>query len=364
MYFGEIFRSFRDYFPNMFVCVDISRRYENPYGLDLKAILRKCLLPMARRTAAGASYPSGIAIPSAAFLWHLWRLKPDAIIVIEFTPVAILGAIAAKVFGRAKLVLLVESDPASRGGSTNPLVLAVKRWAVRRADVIQTNNDAGANYLTGLLRAPPGKVRIAPYLTSRPPGPSLPPERSEAGQPVRMLFANSLNERKGLRHVLIALSLLPARIRAGVILTVVGDGPDREALQRQAGELGLSDIVNFVGARPYREIGQFFAEADVLVAPSVADYRSLASFEGLNYGLALLVSDKDGAACETVMAGQTGFVFSPEDHNRIAELIELFAVDRKLLETCRKNALALGISRYSVDSAAHNIAVSLEQALA
>lgn len=363
MYFGEIFRSFRRHFPNMFVCVDRRFAYQNPYELDLKVVLRQWAVPLARRTKDGVSYPSAVAIPSLAALWHLWRLRPAAIIVIEFTPAAILGTIAAKVIGRAKLVLLVESDPVTRGGSTNPLVLAVKRWITRCADIVQTNNDAGARYLTGLLRAPPGKIRVAPYLTSRPPGPAVSIDRRD-GRPLRMLFANTLNERKGLRHVLIALSLLSDPIRRQVDLTVVGDGPDREALERLAGDLGLADVVRFAGARPYRELGQFYSDAEVLVAPSLADYRSLSSFEGLNYGLALLVSEEDGAACETVIAGETGFVFSPADHARIAGLIGLLAVDRKLLETCRKNALALGISRYSVDSAAHNVAVSVSRALA
>lgn len=347
----------------MFVCVDGSRRFENPYGLDLKGILRKWSIPLVRRMKDGSLYPSQVAIPSPSFLVRLLRLKPDAIIVIEFTPIAILGTIAAKVIGRAKLVLLVESDPASRGGSRNPLVLAIKRWVARRADVIQTNNEAGARYLTGTLRACPEKVHVAPYLTSRPPGPQ-PPVDPVADRRIRLLFANSLTERKGLRHVFIALSQLPGEILQRVELTVVGDGPERQSLEQLARKLGIGGAVWFAGARRYCELGPFYANADVLVAPSLADYRSLASFEGLNYGLALLVSERDGAARETVISGETGFTFTPEDHAQIIGLITRLVTDRALLAKCRKGSLFLGKTRYCVNTAAHNIADSLARVLA
>ena len=359
MYYGEIFRALRERLPGIFVCVDRRTAYGNPYRLPLAPILSQALLRRVRHLPNGAAYDASISVVSPLFALRLLRRKPDVVVVLEFGMAALWGALVARLRKGARLVLLVEGDPAERGARGNPIVTAIKRSVARHADAIQTNAEAGRYYLTAELGVSDDKITVAPYLTSEPPRP-LQTEPSKAGESdshrLRLLFLNSLTERKGLDRLLRALALLEPGELERVRLEIVGNGPLGEAMQGLAQELGIAENVRFLGHFGYSELGRYLANADVLVVPSLADYRSLSSFEGLNYGLALLVSIHDGASRETVHEGETGFTFDPSDPAELAAGIRGFIADPALLERCKQGSRALGSSSYSAAAVADNLA--------
>jgi glycosyltransferase involved in cell wall biosynthesis len=357
MYFGEIFKYFRKLVPDMGVVVEAGAHYQNQYGIRLLPLMHMLRKKLRRTAPDGQTYDTEVKLPSPTMLRALSRQKADVLITIEFTPAALFATLASSISRRTRLVLLIESDPAARGGSRNPLVRSIKRLAVRRADVIQTNNAKGRRYLEEDLGADPGKVIVAPYLTSRPPGP---PASIEAGTgPLKILFANSLTPRKGLRQLIAALAVIDPEVRSQIALTVVGDGPERSELEPLAAELNLGDRLRFVGRRNYAELGAFYADAEVLAIPSLADYRSLAGFEGLGYGLVLLASRHDGASEETVEDGVNGHVIEPEDAPGLARRISELVADRNRVLDMRRASLALYENRFSLEKIASNIARSV-----
>lgn len=356
MYFGEIFRHFRMLVPDMGVVVDQATRFLNPYQIRLLPLMRVWRHPLRRKNPDGQVYETELAMPSPTLVARLAGQRADVLIVIEFTLPALMATLLATISRRTRLVLLIESDPASRGASSNPIVLRIKRWATGRADIIQTNNERGRRYIVEDLRADPGKVRVAPYLTSRPPGPAR-QVKAKIG-PLRMLFANSITARKGLRQLLDALAALDPGLRANVALTVVGDGPERSELEQRVATLDMGDRLTFVGKRSYGDLGPFYADADVLAMPSLADYRSLAGFEGLAYGLALLSSRHDGATEETVRDGINGFVIDPLDTAELADRIGILIRDRELVLGMQHASQALYDECFSLDAIAMNIATS------
>lgn len=366
MYFGEIFQALRALLPRMAVVVDDKTQFANPYRLPLLPLLHVFRKPLRRTAPDGQIYETEVVIPSPMFLPRLLRRRAAVLVTIEFTPAALI-TVAAAVLSRRKLVLMVESDPARRGGSASPLMRRIKRWAVARADVIQTNNAPGRRYLVEDLGARPERVRVAPYLTSRPPGPATvlqppaAPDEADA-RPLRLLFANGITPRKGLRQLLDAIALLDAATRAQLDLTVVGDGPEREELERFATGLGMGDRVRFLGRRAYHALGTSYAEAEVLAIPSLADYRSLAGFEGLGYGLVLLASRFDGATEETVQEGINGFAIDPSDPDTFAKRIATLVHDRAEVSRMRRASLDLYDARFSVAAIARNIADSITAA--
>lgn len=359
MYFGEIFRALRDLRPRMAVAVRKGQELDNPYGIDLRPVLRFVTLAN-ERVVGGTRYDAAIGVPHPSAALALRRLDPDAVIIIEFGLLSLLATIATLGRRTARL-LLVESDPALRGGRTSGAVLVMKRWIARRAHTVQTNNEAGRRFIETRLGVAPERILVAPYLTSRPPGRN---EASAPDGPVRILFANTLNERKNARLLLEALALCDAATRAAIRLTIVGDGPERPALEAMASALGPEGDVRFVGAVPYRELGRYYADADILAIPSRADYRSLSGFEGLGYGLALLASAADGATSETVRDGETGFALDPDRAEDWARALARFVADRALLAHCRHGAMRLYEERFSIETIAKNVANGVDRALA
>jgi len=354
MYFAEIFRAFRAFVPQTGVVVDRDTAYSNPYAIPLLPLMKLLRRPIRRHAPDGQVYETEVTFPSPRLATRLAAQKVDVLLTIEFTLPALITTLVATLSRRKKLALLVESDPAGRGGSAHPLVRRIKRWAVRRADAIQTNNARGKRYLVEDLGADPAIVRVSPYLTSRPPGPDG--AIVDHGGPLRILFANSVNTRKGMRQFLAALALLPPATRDGIAMTVVGDGPERRELEGIAATLGMAERLRFVGRRKYDELGAFYADADVLAIPSLADYRSLAGFEGLGYGLVLLSSQFDGATEETVRDGVNGYVIDPFDAEALAVKIAALVADRSLVLSMRQASKALYEEAFSLESVAEGIA--------
>jgi glycosyltransferase involved in cell wall biosynthesis len=108
----------------------------------------------------------------------------------------------------------------------------------------------------------------------------------------------ALIERKGQRLAIEAL----ARLRDATLL-LVGDGPDRKALERHARGLGVASRVRFLGARPHGEIAALMAAADVLVAPSRSEGLANVWVEAMACGTPVVASAVGGAAEAIAGAG-------------------------------------------------------------
>ena len=359
LYFKGLFEAFCSRFPNTKILVDQHARYRDADHIPLVPLLSGWTVRRVRQIG-GASYDASIHVPSPLFIVRLLGLRPEVAITIEFTLTSLATISLAALTKRFAVLLLVESNPAARGGSTNFFAKAIKSWACRRASTIQTSNEAGRRFLIDTLRADPGKIRVAPYLTSCPPRPEVAEKAAQDGR-LHILFANSLTARKGPQTLLDAIGHLPSHIAEKISLTFVGDGPERELLERRAGTL-RGPLITFVGAKAYSSLGDYYNQAQVLAIPSLADYRSLAGFEGLAYGLALLASTADGASVETLDGGRTGIAIDPADPAGIAAAIRQFVEQPEFLARCQANAKSLFDERFSFARITDNLAGSLAAA--
>lgn len=356
LYFKGLFTAFCKRFPQTRIMVDPDVRYREADGIPLVPKLIGWTIKHIRQVG-GASYDASIHVPSPRFVAQLRALRPDAVVAIEFTLVSLAALALASLSKRFSVLLLVESNPAARGGKARGLALTVKRWACKRADAIQTSNEAGRRFLIDQLKVDSKKIRVAPYLTSSPPRPANRSKPAQDGK-LRILFANSLTARKGPHALLDAVALLPPAVAERIDLTFVGDGPERASLELKAATLPGPQI-RFVGAKPYSSLGEYYQQADVLAVPSLADYRSLAGFEGLSYGLALLASTADGASAETLDSGRTGIAIDPADPSGFAEAIRRLAEQPEFLSSCQRNAADLFEKRFSFERITDSLADSL-----
>jgi glycosyltransferase involved in cell wall biosynthesis len=74
-------------------------------------------------------------------------------------------------------------------------------------------------------------------------------------------------------------------------LLVVGDGPLREALERQASELGIAEQVDFPGLLPRDDVYRLLAHADVFASPSRIEGLPVSVLEAMAAGLPVVLSD-------------------------------------------------------------------------
>ena len=92
------------------------------------------------------------------------------------------------------------------------------------------------------------------------------------------------------------------------VLLIVGDGPERAALEQQAQSLGVADRVIFVGAVPPAEVPRYYALGDVFVSASTSEAQGLTYIEAMAAGLPLLCH-ADPCLDALVREGETGWAY-------------------------------------------------------
>ncbi len=161
--------------------------------------------------------------------------------------------------------------------------------------------------------------------------------RFRTEQPVKpplILTVGRLIEKKGLPILLHAAAILHSR-DAEFRLGIVGDGPERENLERLAAGLGLRDITRFYGQLSQEELVPLYYEASVFVLPSVVaasgDRDGLPNvlIEALALGVPAVASNF-GAIPELVIHEETGLLAQPGDAESFAEQIERAIYDEEL----------------------------------
>jgi glycosyltransferase involved in cell wall biosynthesis len=135
-----------------------------------------------------------------------------------------------------------------------------------------------------------------------------------------VLFVGRLIWKKGVDLLLEAVARLAEKQRIWVLL--LGDGPERARLQRQAGELGIAPWVKFLGFQQPRELPRFYAAGDVFVLPSRTEPWGVVVVEALASGLPVVVTELVGCYPDVVNRPEVGVVVPPDNSAALAEGIQ------------------------------------------
>ena len=216
------------------------------------------------------------------------------------------------------------------------------------ADLVVTLGEAMRDEIVA-RGVPAAKVEIVPNAVSAEflrPLPDATTLREELGikpdEPV-VGEVTSLVPHEGIGTLLEATAILRARGVPARAL-IVGDGPERAALQRQAARAGLADAAVFTGRVPAAKVRQFHALLDVFVVPRTPDrvcqlVTPLKPVEAMASGLCVVTSEVK-ALTEIVKHEMTGMQTVPEDPVSLADCLEhlLYSPDirRKLGDNARE----------------------------
>lgn len=133
---------------------------------------------------------------------------------------------------------------------------------------------------------------------------------------------------KGYDLLIRAVALLRDRGRR-VFCAIVGDGPERAALQRLIDGLGVGEDVGLVGRR--EDIGRILRELDVAVLSSVREGSPLAMLEYMAAGVPI-VATRVGGVPELIADGVHGLLVIPDDPGALAAGIERLLDDHALAQ--------------------------------
>jgi glycosyltransferase involved in cell wall biosynthesis len=206
---------------------------------------------------------------------------------------------------------------------------ALETHCMTEADLVVTLGEAMRDEIIG-RGVPARNIVIVPNAVSESFLRPLPADggRLRAGlgiQPDEQVvgLVSSLVAHEGIGTLLEAVKMLGDRgVRARAL--IVGDGPERTALQRQAAALGLDAV--FTGRVPSSRVRDYHAVLDVFVVPRTPDrvcqlVTPLKPVEAMASGLPVVVSSVRALA-EIVHDGETGLLFPPLDAGALADQLK------------------------------------------
>lgn len=230
-----------------------------------------------------------------AQLWCAWRLvntrKVDLIHAHWLIPQGLLAAILRRLPGRKVPFVATSHGTDLYSLRARPMQI-LKRWVVSEAAAVTVVSTAMREELLR-IGADVGKASVQPMgvdLATR-----FTPDRGVPRSNDEILFVGRLVKVKGLRYLINAMPEI-LRLHPHAVLTIVGFGPERQALQGQAERLSLADRVRFVGAVPQAELPALYRRAAVFVAPFVE------SACGGREGLGLVCVEAAGCECPVVVS--------------------------------------------------------------
>jgi len=176
---------------------------------------------------------------------------------------------------------------------------------ISQFDAMLAYSQRGAEeYAT--LGFPKEKIFVAHNAVSLPPSTPLPERPSTFDVQPTLLFVGRLQARKRIDFLLQAC----AEIK-NVRLVIVGDGPERGALESLAQDIFPG--AEFVGSKHGAELKPYFAEADLFVLPGTG---GLAVQEALSHGLPVIVAQGDGTQNDLVRE-ENGWQIPADDYDAL-----------------------------------------------
>jgi len=179
-------------------------------------------------------------------------------------------------------------------------------------------------------------------------------------QETRMIgIIATLRSWKGHRYLLEAF----ARQRdPHAMLVIVGDGPQRAALETQVGALALGGRVIFAGQQD--DVAPWLRALDVFALPSYANEGvPQALLQAMFAGVACITTDA-GAIPEIARHGETAMIVAKEDAGALAAGLDALLADPAMRARLAAEARAFVVPRYGLPAMLDRMETAFRRALA
>jgi glycosyltransferase involved in cell wall biosynthesis len=293
--------------------------------------------------------------------WRLAKMMRAQRPTILHTHTAKAGAVgraAALLAGRSRPPIIVHTFHGHVlrgyfGGFWTGFFRGLERMLARVTDVLVAVSPEVRDELVALGVAPAAKfrvIRLGIELDNRisPDGAARAETRRVMGIPEDRFLVGWIGRMTGVKRTDVLLKGFRALRDEGVdaVLCMVGDGPDRGAVEELAGELGIVRDCLFAGYQ--EEVGPFFAAFDVFVLPSGNEGTPVTAIEALASGCPV-VATRVGGVPDVVEDGIDGFLVDPAAVQELAARLAELARNRELCARMGAAGRERVATRYAVD---------------
>ena len=228
----------------------------------------------------------------------------------------------------------------------------VERTLARASDVLVAVSPEVRDELVELGVAPLEKfvvIRLGIPLEERLGDPTADSDyRRLYGIPKDAFVVGWVGRMTGIKDTGAVVDIVRAVRERGVnaVLCMVGDGPEREVLERLAHKLGIARYCYFVGYQS--DVAGYYRLFDAFLLPSVNEGTPVSAIESLASGTPV-VANRVGGVPDVVRDGVDGFLVEPGDVDAAAARLAELAADPALRSRLGESGRARVLERYSVE---------------
>lgn len=249
------------------------------------------------------------------------RADPPDIVLSTMVDANILSWIAGRFVTPLPRLVLRETNSHRARNDIGWLRLALIGRAYRAADRVVALSEGVRQELVADYRLPPGRavtihnpVHLSPAGTTRPRPPGMPQGRC-------VVSAGRLTRQKNFPLLLDSFAALPGDTQ----LVILGDGPDKDTLRRQAEQLGVANRFHLPGFvdRP----GDWFAHAAVFALSSRWEGFGHVIVEAMDAGAPVVATDCPHGPRDIIESGVNGLLVPNEDVKALTDALQRLLSD-------------------------------------
>lgn len=291
-------------------------------------------------------------IPNLMLLWKLWRLLLESqaeVVHCQGAEANFHGILAAKWAGVSRILGEEIGIP-----NHHTYWGWIFRQVYRRAHEVIAISQAVKNYLVEAKEVEGRKVSVI-YNPVAFPSEDFPHQSQSMDGVFTFICVCRLVPVKNLDSLIIAAARLKReepllRFR----IQILGEGPERAALERLVHSIHVSEHVDFLGFQA--NVWPYLRSADAFILPSFTEGSSVALVEAMGAGLPAIVT-REGGAEEVLGSSETGFLIDPR------QLESISGVMKRVLTLDKKELKEMG-NRAQLHVQQFNVAHYLDQLLA
>jgi glycosyltransferase involved in cell wall biosynthesis len=317
--------------------------YRFPYFLPLR--LQKVsydggiMANIKKSTLAKLQVPIFLAMEFAYTAYLTLRFSPSHIHAHWIIPQGLIASLISKIF-RTPLITTVHGSDVFI--FKEGFMARVARIAIRSSTLVTVNSSASFRALKQIDTKTQAQIipmGIDPSMFNKSQKSDV--LKKELGITGPMLLSiGRVVELKGFRYAILAMTSI-VKNYPDAKLVIVGDGPEKDNLQKLVREKGLGNCVIFLGKLSNHELPKYYATADVYIGPSIRTEDGAQEAFGIVFVEALasgaaVVSTNVGGISDIIQNKKTGLVVAEKDSFGVA-----LAVEKILSDNSLKNALRL-----------------------
>ena len=287
----------------------------------------------------------------------LARRRYDLVNAHWVLPQGFVAVTAARII-RVPVVITVHGSDVF--GLRAPLFTWFKRVSLEHASAVTVNSSATERAVRDITAKVASLRRIPMGATPQPPVGEPDPKDlriqfRRGGGPL-LIFVGRLVEQKGIFDLIRAVDHLVKR-RSEVSLVLLGDGPDRAAVEALCDELGVRERVYFLAWTDPAIVPNYLRAADVFVGPSKRDRDGSVEAQGLAIVEAMLnrapiVATRSGGIPDLIHHEKTGLLVPEGRPDEIADAVERIVGDPGMARRMKEAAYDLAAAEFTRDRSA------------